>query len=442
MSISRDSLAYWISQVGNFGLSFVTSVFVAVILGPESRGVFVAVLLANTLTVSLSNLGVQSSAMYFVSKFRDGLARFHFLLLVIVLLISLLDLLVYLVAGEFLRERVFDGITWNYLAIALGALPFTLYFFAAQGVMAGLGLVRRLSRILFYYSFLANGLTLAALGLARNKLVAVLCVWALSQVLVAAALFAFIRREQTGWGGVPLSRLPAELSRVLSYGIRAFAGNMAAALTNRLDHLFILSTIGRTGIGIYSLSAKLAELVFQPSASLENAGYARVAGAGRDEAAALTRELFRTNFLINGSVMLIMLILSHPLVLFFYREEYRSAIVPLQILLPGTLFLSCSRMLALYFSAHLGRPQIPSAIGWIALAFNVPFMWWAVVRRDFGMAGAAAVTTSSYLLMLVCFLSLFMARTGEKNLAAFFLPRSRDLERVRRLARGVSSQGI
>lgn len=437
MSIGRDSLAYWTSQAANFLLSFVSSVFVAVILGPELRGLVTAVILANNLGVNLTNLGVQALSMYFIGKQREQLSRFHTLIVWIVAAIIVADLLAIAIFGDALRRSVFDDIAWPYFALAVAGLPFALYYFAAQGVMTGLGRVRELSRFLFYYSVAFNSANLVVVGLLPWKVSGLLVVWLAGQIGAAAALAVMVRRSGCRWVAMSARETLGGAGELLSYGLRAFVGNFATTLVNYMDQLFILAGPGRVGLGVYGIAAKIATLISQPSASLETASYARVASAQRRDSATLVQEIFRANFLINGAAVALLALLAKPFILFFYREEYAAVVLPLRILLPGVLCLSCSRMLAMYFSAQLGKPQIPSTIAWLTLGVNVPLMGYVVIAREGGLVGAASVTAASYGVMLVCYLVLFALRTGLVNPAAYFIPQARDFERVRRLAREV-----
>ena len=97
--------------------------------------------------------------------------------------------------------------------------------------------------------------------------------------------------------------------------------------------------------------------------------------------------------------------------------------------------------MALYFSAQLGKPQIPSAIAWITLAVNAPLMGWVVIKLQSGLVGAAWVTTGSYGVMLACYLVFFSMKTGLFNPLLLFIPQRRDFERARRLVRDVLSRG-
>lgn len=439
MSIGRDSLSYWTSQITNFFFSLVTSIFVARYLGRDGRGLFTGALLANTLMVNLTNCGLQTMGMYFVGREKHEISRIHTLLILICLGIALVDFAFLLAGGEALRERIFEQIEWGYLAASLSMLPFALYYFAAQGVMTGLGRVRELSNFLMGYSLVMNIANIAVLVFAPWKVEGLLAVAVAGQVAGAGCLFMLIRKAPCRWVWLSPGDAMRGMGGMLSYGMRAFFGNFATSIVNRSDHVFISSALGNAGLGVYGLAARLAELVYYPSASLENAGYRQVVTAERSEAARLVQDLFRTNFLINGAALTVLVLLADRLVVFFYREEFSDAVLPLRILLPGTLFLSCSRMLALYFSAQLGKPQIPSMVAWIALAANVPSMWWFVAKGHGGLLAAAWVTTGCYALMLAIFLAVFASMTGLWNPAAYIIPQSRDWARLRRLTGGITA---
>lgn len=445
MSIRRDSLAYWISQASNFVLAFITSIFVARILGPERRGLFVAVLLANTLTVNLTNLGAQAMAMYFVSKEPHQLSLFHTLILKLVGAIAILDIIVIAVAGRSLAAAIggqsvadlLDNVPMAYLAVALALLPFSLYIFAAQGVLTGLGRVYQLSGYLFGYSVATGAANLAVLWLAPHKVEGLIAVWAISQVAGSLVLFALIRRASCRWMAMTLPETARQMRRLLSYGLRVFAGTFAVGLQSRTDQIFIFLSAGKVDIGIYSLSAKLAELTSQPSHALTNAGFSTVSRLERSRAARLVQDLFRTNFILNAFAAIVLVLIARPLILILYGEEYANGIAPLQVLLPGAVFLSSTRVLAIYFSAQLGKPQYSSAIAWLTLAVNLPLMWWVVVHSGRGLIGAAWVTAGCYVFLFLCFIVLFSSLTGLVNPAAYFLPQRRDVERFKSLARDV-----
>lgn len=440
MSIARNSLAFWSFQVIDYVLRFVAMRFIAVELGPEYRGLLVAVLLANLTLMSMTNFGLQTASMFFVGKSPERVSQYHTLVVLLIALIVGLDIGVVLLGGDALRNVVFDGIEWRFLLFALVGLPFTFYAFAAQGILTGLGRVGRLSLLLIIFSFVLNGANLVLLigfDFPPEKLVGLLLwFWLAGEVFKAVVLFVSVWRSPARLGRFPLGELFTQLREFLWYGARAFAGNFATFWINRMGNYAIIIVAGLAGLGVYGLAVTLAELVFYPAAALERAAYRRVAGTEPGESARLIRELFRTNLWVNGCAMIALALLAEPLVVGVVDARYASAVRPLQILLPGTLALSCCRILALYFSAQLGRPHIPAAIAWFAALINVSAMVTFVILPESNFETAAAVTTATYAVMLIIYLVLFVRNTGLKNPLDYLVPQSRDFVRIQNLLAG------
>ncbi len=462
MSIARNTAAYWLSQIGNFAFSFIVSIFVARCLGPEHRGVLVGVLLANSLALSLTNMGLQQIGMFFVGKNPERVVRHHALLALMAFLLWVFDFLVFVCWGEFFRHRVFHDLDMGYLILSFVVLLASLYNYEAQGILTGLGRIKMLSACLFGISFITNSANLAVLGLWRGnpemQLKTLILVWTISQFagggLLAFAIFrsSIMRKGKDDADVTPRTQTNSDrqsgehvapatnLKDMVSFGSRAFVGNVASIAVNKADQLFVLSGVGAIGLGIYGIAIRLAELIFYASASFENAAYSRIAKAGRDEAARLVQDIFRANFVLDVIAAGIMMICARPFVAWVYGEEYADAVAPLVILLPGTLCFSASRMLALYFTAQLGKPQIPSAIAWGIAVIYVPMLWWFVSREKGGMVAAAWVSTACYGAMLVCYLAIFASATGLRNPMDYFAPRRRDVERLKSLLSPVRSQ--
>ncbi|HOR29513.1 MAG TPA: oligosaccharide flippase family protein [Candidatus Sumerlaeota bacterium] len=441
MSIARDTLAYWLAQAANAALQYLSMAVVAVYLEPELRGVLIGLLLANTMTVSLTHLGLQPTASYFVSRARDAApgarpSPDHALFLLLIVLITAIDAFLWWAFGSTLFRPALSKIPPEfraYLLVSLGVIPFSLYLMAGQGMLVGLQRVRQLSRFLFYFNLINSVLSLCGVIWLGWSVPALVTAWAVLQALGAAVLFGLLRPLAPLNFRAGAADLAARLREMSSYGLRGYAGNVAGIIVSRFDQLFVMAARGMHGLGIYQIAPKLSMLIFMPSAALESAGYRQVRVAERAEAARLTRELFRTNFLVNGLLMLALLLLAEPIIRIGLTDLYAGAIVPLRILLPGTLMLSCSRMISLYFSAQLGRPQINSIWAWVAALFYFPMIWWVVIRHEGGLIGAAAVTTACHGILLAGQWLMFMVQTGLWNPAPYLLPQPRDWGRLRRL---------
>lgn len=436
MGIARDTFTYWLAQMADIAFRLVTTVFIAVHLGPALRGELQGALLANAQALNLTNLGLQTIGLYFTGKFPDRLATLHAAIIAIIAAAVALDAALLCVFGDWLRVHIFGSIPWRYLAPALALLPVSFYVFAGQGMLTGLGRVRQVSRALFYYSAASCAVNMIALMSLADKpetlVLALILIWMTAEATKAAVFFALLRRAGVGLPTVPLPAILREAASMMNYGLRAFVGGFASSLVNRMDQMFILASVGPAGFGVYTIAPRLAEMIFYPSAAFESAGYSRVAGSDRPESTRLIVRMFRSNFLVGLAGAIGLAVVGGPFIHYALGGEYDAAIAPLYIMLPGVLMFSGSRMLALFFSAQMGKPQIPSAIAWVIAFLNVGLLYAFVVRGKGGLVGAAAATSISYAAMLLIYVALFAAVTGLRNVGRFFIPAPEDWALARR----------
>ncbi len=425
MSIAKKSTYDFVSQLVILAFTFVSGVAVAVILGPKVSGVFRLVLFCNLLCVNMSNLGIGIANTYHLGKDRTKLAELHSLSICVIIGMTLVVLAVVLIFGEWLRHVLFRDVSTPHLLIAVGLLPFTLYYVMWVGMLIGLGEIKLLSIFNAIYYAVQSVLFIFILLILRLWLTALLISWAAVQILAVVCMVYILHRWVPLW--VPVNK--TLLKRVLQFGIVAHIGNVASTLLGRVDWLVISNRIGDIGIGYYGLATSLAEKVWLVAASMEKASYSSVTGAEKPEACELTKKLFRNTFFISAAIVVALLIVSYPLIALVYTKEYLPSLFPFRVLLCGTIFFGGCRIFAIYFTGHKGKPRIPTTIAWIMLAVKVPLVIWLTVL--YGIRGTAIATTGVYVLMFIVYFTLFVRDSGMRRLHEFFLITREDLAAYR-----------
>lgn len=425
MSIAKKSTYDFVSQLVILASTFLSGVVVAVILGPKISGVFRLVLFCNLLCVNLANLGIGIANTYHLGKDRTKLAELHSLSVYMIIGITLVVLAVVLILGEWLRHVLFRDVSVPYLLIAIGLLPFTLYYVVWVGMLIGLGEIKLLSIFNATYYAVQSALFIFILLILQLGLTGVLISWAAVQILAVGCMVYIVSR----W--VPL-RVPVSrgmLKRILRFGTVAHIGNVASTLLGRVDWLVISNRIGDIGIGYYGLATSLAEKVWLVAASMEKASYSSVTGAEKQEACELIKKIFRNTFFISAAIVVMLLLVSYPLIALVYTKVYLPSLFPLRVLLCGTVFFGGCRIFAIYFTGHKGKPRIPTTIAWIMLAVKVPLVIWLTVQ--YGIRGTAVATTGVYVLMFLVYFTLFLRDSGMRRLHEFFVITREDLAAYR-----------
>jgi O-antigen/teichoic acid export membrane protein len=121
---------------------------------------------------------------------------------------------------------------------------------------------------------------------------------------------------------------------------------------------------------------------------------------------------------------------AHWFIPLVFGEDFRPAVEPFVILLPGTVALTLWYVLGLYIIAALHRPTLSTKIQGAALLASLPLYWAAV--SAWGMTGAAIVSSAIYASVAAAGVVVFQRHhtTG----AARLLPRRSDVREVWRLA--------
>jgi O-antigen/teichoic acid export membrane protein len=429
VSIAKKSTYDFVSQLVILAFTFVSGVAVAVILGPKVSGVFRLVLFCNLICVNLANLGIGIANTYYLGKDRTKLAELHSLSVCLIIGITLVVLGVVLVSGEWLRHVLFRDVSVAYLLIAMGLFPFTLYYAVWVSMLIGLGEIKLLSIFNATYYAVQSVLFIFILLILRLWLTALLISWAVVQILAVGWMVYILSRWSPLW--VPVNW--ALVKRVLRFGTVAHIGNVASTLLGRVDWLVISNRIGDVGIGYYGLATSLAEKVWLVAASMEKASYSSVTGAEKPEACELTKKIFRNTFFISGTIVVLLLLVSYPLIGLVYTKEYLPSLFPFRVLLCGAVFFGGCRIFAIYFTGHKGKPRIATTIAWVMLAVKMPLVIWLTVV--YGIGGTAVATTGMYIVMFIVYFTLFVRDSGLRRLQEFFVITREDLAAYRDVAR-------
>ena len=123
--------------------------------------------------------------------------------------------------------------------------------------------------------------------------------------------------------------------------------------------------------------------------------------------------------------------LAFPVIPLVFGSGFADAALPLTLLLPGTVALTCWSLVSLYVISTLRRPGTTTLIQAGALVVSLPFYYLAV--REWEMVGAAVVSSGVYLavfaLGLVVLCRSAAVRVGQ------LVPKPDDLRRVAAFAR-------
>ena len=423
---ARGTAITFVARVLSLILGIATSIILARLLGPEGKGTYTLATLLPALIVTFANFGIGPATVYHVAQRRYPRREILGNNIVFALGIGMIGVLAGLVVAFFFQESIFPGVAQGYLLLALALIPVNLFFAYLQNILLGAQRFKEINLItilhtLLFLAFIVIALWILKAGIPGALLAAVLA-WFLTNVVL---LFWTWKVAD----GISFKLNPAYLRKAFVYGIQAHLGNILGFLNYRIDIFLVNGFLNPAAVGFYSIGVGLVEKLWLISQAASTVLFPRVA--------AETDEQRRKDFtpIVSRTVLwgtslgaLVIFFLSRWIVEFLYSTAFLPAVQPLQILLPGIVALSVSRVLANDIAGR-GRPILNTYVSLGTLATNIILNLIWIPRYE--IAGAAWASTVSYSVTLLARLFLYCRLSGN-SWTKVLLPQRSDWALYRR----------
>jgi O-antigen/teichoic acid export membrane protein len=401
MSIARKAAWDFSSQAVGQALTLAAGIVLARDLLASGKSAYYAVLLAVLYGTNFFNFGIRSANQYHVSKDPSCAGDAHSASILFALVSTAAAFAAVWICRPFfafLFER-FDPGHVRLLWWAAPALPVSLYCMGWSGILVGLGRIRRLAAYNLGFQ-LVQALGVFAVWAAGGGLlqyIQVWCVlWAAGAIAMALMLPDCRPRLLIGMGF---------MRRTVSYGARAFMANFAGNLMASASKFAVTGYGGPEALSPYQQADSYANKFFLHHSALESGSFQPVASAGRDDAVRLVCRLTRTSLFLGVGIW-VFGGLAGSLALYCSGKEFYVGIAPLWIMFLGPLLRGGSRMIAMFFSGHIGKPQIPALLDWIAAPVNIILVVYGA--KHWGLMGAACGVSISLAVHFALFIAIFL----------------------------------
>jgi O-antigen/teichoic acid export membrane protein len=379
-----------------------TGVVMARALGPDGRGVAVALVTVTQLAGYLFAMGAGQSLSYYIARRpQDGPRLFTtWVLMLLPLTLGAIALCQALLTTIFATdgEQAISIGRWFVWIIALGV-----------GLELAYGLLLGAEDFLVYNVLRFAQPMLVALSFPALWWLDALTVESALIVVAAAAgvvlAVAIARAAQRVGVGRPDLRLGMT---TLWYGVRGQGVTVAANVNARLDVAMLPAFVVPASVGLYSVATNVSLIVYQLSstfAGLLLPAAARDPGRGQLK---VVGSLYAT-LVIAGVLALGLAVLARPLLGIVYGDDFRDAAEPLRLLLPGAvLFAGSTIASAGLYAAE--RPFTATMAQLIGVAVTVVGL--LAFLRTGGITAAALVSSASYATVFVATLVAYRRVTG------------------------------
>lgn len=372
--------------LGSGAIGFITSVLLARWLGPAERGVLAAIISVSALTLFVAGIGVPWAIIYYANK-RDPRALLgNSLALAGVLAVALIP------AAWLLRHPLADlfshgegGIGW----ILAGALvPATFLSWTTHNQLQGMLLFGRFN-VTSVAAKLAEGVWIVALiGGAGAGVAAGVG----AEILGAGVMIAGGLGPILAFGRPRLDR--RLIGAMLRYGYRVQAGSVFQQAIARVDILILQLFRPLSQVGYYVIAQIVAELVLQLTLAFQSSAMSLAShyeGDARQKAT--TADAVRHHGIVAGAACVANAGVGTVLIYLAYGAQYRPAIVPMLVLLPGVWFLGTAGVIRSDLSGR-GHPGLASKLAGLATVLTLIGDF--ALIPPLGVIGAAIASVIAY----------------------------------------------
>ncbi len=405
VSVARGTAYGLVADAVTIISALLVGVLVARFLGPTNRGVYFLVLYVATLIALVGDLGLSTSGIVYASKALVPRGQMHGMAILVSLGAMLISGIVLPLLQPALSQGVLKGVTARDMWFVIAGVGPLLYAQVLSAMLTGLGRVPQLSVIRVWTSVFTLVLTAIVLWASGGSTTAALVAWLVSNVVLAGWIAVDASRRL----GRPRWPSRANARGLLGFGLRAHLGTLSHHGFLRADVLFLSARLGPTAVGEYSLASLLAERVSLLGSAVYAAGASHVGTREHIEASELTARMVRIVLALLLPAALVLAIIAHPLITIVFGADFAPAVKPFVLLLPGTVCLTVWYLISLHLVAALHRPLTTTVIQGVAMLLSLPLYYVAV--RGWGMSGAALVSSSVYIGVMIAGVVLFTRAT-------------------------------
>lgn len=431
--IGRNTLFGMATDAAIFGLGIAVSIVLTRSLGPEQRGIYVLLITTNVLLSSLAQLGAATAFSTMLARGRYRLGEVGVIGLLLSLIIGALCLLGVSALFPFLQGSVLHNVPYGFLLVALALVATTIYQTYWSGMMIGASRVFLMNKVNLAVNTSNALLMILMVGVLKLGIEGFLAAWSTSAIGgFVLTVWLTTRMEKQTW---PPNR--ETFGALLGFGLRSHGAQVAHQIFMRFDVYTVNVLIGSAGVGFYSLSTSLAEKLWVPLNAIYASSAGTIAQLPRDEAALLTAKVTRTSVLLMLIMAIPFALVSPWLLPFLYGAEFSASVLPLIILLGGTLGFSAMMIVNTYILGQMQRPGLLSMVAWLQLGISIPLYIVLIIWQ--GIIGAAIASSLTYLIATVTTLFIFRRDSG-LPLSQVLIPRSSDFADYARVIKPLLSK--
>ena len=394
-------------------LLFIGTLVVARALGPTGRAHYALPLALSGAAWVVTHLTIEGSAGRLLGRREATLEDLLATLSTCTLVLAAVAVVATLIVGYVGSSAFLGGAPFSTVAVASLSIPGLLAIQVAGYVLLMLGRLR-LNAAIAVVSAVAQlvlVLVLAVIG-HLTPFLAVLAT-TLGFTLGGGLMFIAVARELGPRVLVPrLDRKRLAMLLRVSAGIHPLT--VAIQLGSRLELLIVAVLASTRSTGLYSLALTISAMPIYAALTLAQAGVQPITERSTADAIDYACEFTRQSALMSIGIAFSGCAIAYPVVVVIYGHAWTGAVVPLMILILGTVAWSIENPLRVLL-LRIAQPLQMAAIAVGGVLINAGLT--VVLMQPFGIIGAALASLLAYWVLALAMLTLASRAAGELPLA-------------------------
>lgn len=406
MNIARSSAQIFLTRGVRLAITFATGILMARWLQPEGRGAYSLVSQFVVLAAAFGGMSINQSTIHFSGSARfttDEQVSNAVSSTIIFSVISCAAILAF--SGPLGAVVPLGGAVTAAVLILVPVLILDAYL---RGVLQSLYRFHWLNGLEIFQAAILAALVFLCYSYEPSSYEKALYLLLIAAAISLAALLVLVKRL----AAIRLRFNPLIFREHLSFGLKAHLSTIMGLLCLRLDQYILGYLTDRAAVGKYAIAVSLAELVLFLPASVAFVLLPRAAHVPEGELVETIKKSCLIVFGISLATAAVLSLISSPLILYGYGEEYGESVNALRLLLPGTVFLSVAAVTTPYFLGRLGKPYIGAIVAAVLLIVNTALDF--LLIPIFGINGASIASSVAYFIA-TCLNLFFFFRFQSKK---------------------------
>lgn len=401
------------------GSSFIISLILARVLGPEGKGLITALILWPTLLFYVCSFGFDESNLYQAAQDQGAGSTLIANSLLMLAIVTPLALAVGLIGLPLFVHS--ENATWrvDIGRVALLGIPLLVFQGFASGLLRGWQRIDQFNIVVIVgraYYLLAIVFAVFFFSLSVRT---TLLIWVSSLLISSSIAFIFLLRTRA----ISLKVDRNLLEKTLAYGIRTYPGVVGEWINMRLGQLLVAAMLSAAALGIYSIAVMVSESLWLASYAMAAVVFPVASSRSAEDAAELTARAARVAvaLLLAGAVLLF--VFSAQLIAFLVGSLFAEAIPLLRFLVPGAVLSGIGRVVSAGLKGtnrplEASRAQVLGLLS--ALVVTPPLVF------GYGLVGAVVASNIGYSVYFAAN-TYFFVKGSDISLSKLYILRKGDL---------------